>query len=197
MKHRIVLLLFLAALFLAACGRQPESADGTGSPWPTHAPGATPYVRQQPVSSEALHPEDKQDPAGQYESYYDFIRSMYAQEGNFYGNDWELQMFKALPQDEPYSFVIHTAAMLHSADTDTADEHIALAQIFAGLGCEAKVKESRSIEDGKEYVSWITIVTTTPARLWELSDSMDEYLHVEQLYESVDAKYDTVIWPEE
>ena len=105
-----------------------------------------------------------------------------------------MQMFRELPQDEPYSFVVRTDAMLQGADT--LDDHIALAQIFAGLGCEAKVKEMRSIEDGKKFTAWVTIITTTPAHFWEISGSLKEKLHVEQLYQSVDIRFDTVVWPE-
>ncbi len=105
-------------------------------------------------------------------------------------------MFKEeLPQKEPYSFAVHTNAMLRGADT--ADDHIALAKKFAELGCEAKVKEMRSVEDGKEYIAWVTVITTTPSHLWEISGSLGEELHIEQLYKSVDIRFDTVIWPEE
>ena len=76
-------------------------------------------------------------------------------------------------------------------------EHIALAKKFAELGCEAKVKEMRSVEDGKEYIAWVTVITTTPSHLWEISSSLGEELHIEQLYKSVDIRFDTVIWPEE
>ena len=196
MKHRIILLLFLCTVFLTACENLSESATITPeSPWPSHAPGATPYVRLQSETSGMPAPENGQGQAGHYESYEDFIHSIYAEEGNFYGKDWELQMFRDLPQDEPYPFVIHTYAMLQGADT--IDDHIALAQKFVELGCEAKVKEMRSVEDGKEYLAWVTIITTTPSHLWELSDSLEEQLHVEQLYQSVDIRFDTVVWPEE
>ena len=196
MKYRIILLLILCTVFLTACGNRSESATIIPeSPWPSHAPDATPYVRLQSETSGMQIPENGQGQAENYGSYEEFIRSIYAEEGNFYGKDWELQMFRELPQDEPYPFVIHTNAMLQG--TDTVDDHIALAQKFVELGCEAKVKEMRSVEDGKEYLAWVTIITTTPSHLWELSDSLDEQLHVEQLYESVDIRFDTVVWPEE
>ena len=103
-------------------------------------------------------------------------------------------MFRELPQDEPYHFVVRTNAMLSGADT--ADDHIALAKRFTELGCEAKVKEMRSVEDGQESFAWVTVVTTAPSHLWELSDSFGEQLHVEQLYPQVDARFETQIWPE-
>ena len=196
MKHRIILLLFLCTVFLTACGNRSESATITPeSPWPSHAPDATPYVRLQSETGGMPAPGNGQGQTESYGSYEDFISSIYAQEGNFYGKDWELQMFMELPQNEPYPFVIRTNAMLQGADT--VDDHIALAQRFVELGCEAKVKEMRSVEDGKEYLAWVTIITTTPSHLWELSDNLEEQLHVEQLYQSVDIRFDTVVWPEE
>lgn len=118
MKHRIILLLFLCTVFLTACGNRSESATITSeSPWPSHAPDATPYVRLQSEANGMPAPENGQDQTEDYESYEDIIRRIYAKEGNFYGKDWELQMFKDLPQDEPYPFVIRTNAMLQGADT--------------------------------------------------------------------------------
>ncbi len=140
-------------------------------------------------------PENGQGQTENNGRHEEFIRSIYAEEGNFYGKDWELQMFRDLPQNESYPFVIRTNAMLQGADT--IDDHIALAQKFVELGCEAIVKEMRSVEDGKEYLAWVTIITTTPSHLWELSDRLEEQLHVEQLYEGVDIRFDTVVWPEE
>ncbi|MBQ6609695.1 MAG: hypothetical protein IJH70_04610 [Oscillospiraceae bacterium] len=196
MKQRRFFLLFLCTFFLTACGNHSESAEiTTASPWPSHAPEATPYVRLQSETNGLPSPESEQGQTEHEESYENFIRSVFAEEGNYYGKNWELQMFKDLPQDEPYPFVVRTNAMLQGADT--VEDHIALAKKFAELGCDAKVKEMRSVEDGKEYLAWVTIITTTPSHLWELSDSLEEQLHVEQLYQSVDIRFDTVVWPEE
>ena len=196
MKHKIILQLFLCTVLLTACRNPSEPASITPeSPWPSHAPGATPYVRLQSEANGMPAPEAGQGQTEDYGSYESFIHSIFAEEGNFYGKDWELQMFKNLPQDEPYPFVIRTNAMLQGSDT--VDDHIALAQKFVELGCEAKVKEMRSVENGKEYLAWVTIITTSPSHLWELSDSLKEQLHVEQLYQSVDIRFDTVVWPEE
>ena len=196
MKHRIMLLLFLCTFFLTACRNRSEAATiETVSPWPSHAPEATPYVRLQSEEGELPGPESEAGRSDQYESYEDIMRRIYAEEGNYYGKDWEMQMFRELPQDEPYSFVVRTNAMLQGADT--LDDHIALAQKFSELGCEAKVKEMRSVEAGKEYSAWVTIITTTPSHFWEISSSLDEKLHVEQLYKSVDIRFDTLVWPEE
>ncbi len=190
MKQETALLFILCTVFLAACGNHAGTeAVNTASLWPSHAPDASPYVRVQ--GEESPYPPEETTP-GEPITFED----IYTTEGNLYAKIWEMEMFREdLPQDEPYPFVIHTNAMLQGADT--ADDHIALAQKFVDLGCEAKVKEMRSVEDGKEYLAWVTIITTTPSHLWELSDSLDERLHVEQLYESVDIRFDTVIWPEE
>lgn len=190
MKHKMILFFVVCAVFLTACGSPSGSATAvTESPWPSHAPDATPYVR---LKGEAM---PAQDEVGESAEPITFD-SLYTTEGDFYGNKWEMQMFREeLPQDEPYRFVIRTNAMLSGGDT--ADDHIALAKRFTELGCEAKVKEMRSIEDGQEYIAWVTIVTTTPSHLWELSDSLGEQLHVEQLYPQVDTRFETQIWPEE
>ncbi len=196
MKGRMILLFILCMAFLAACGNSPDPADAAaGSTWPDHAPEATPYVRLQSEAAGSTDPQSGQGQTEQYESYEDLKRRMYDEEGNYSAKDWELQMFRELPQDEPYPFVVHTNAMLQGADT--VEDHIALAQEFVDLGCEAKVKEMRSIEDGKEYTAWTTIITTTPAHFWEISGSLDEKLFVEQLYKSVDIRFDTVVWPED
>ena len=190
MKHKMILFFVVCAVFLTACGSPSGSATVvTESPWPSHAPDATPYVR---LKGEAM---PAQDEVGESAEPITFD-SLYTTEGDFYGNKWEMQMFREeLPQDEPYRFVIRTNAMLSGGDT--ADDHIALAKRFTELGCEAIVKEMRSIEDGQEYIAWVTIVTTTPSHLWELSDRLGEQLHVEQLYPQVDTRFETQIWPEE
>ncbi len=196
MKQRVILLLILCAVCMTACGKHSDSATiTTAAPWPSHAPGATPYIRLQSETGGILNSEPEQDREEHDESYEDFIQSVFSEKGNYYGKDWELQMFQELPQDEPYPFVVRTNAMLQGSDT--ADDHIALARKFVELGCEAKVKEMRSVEDGKEYTAWVTIITTSPSHFWEIGSRLDEKLHVEQLYESVDIRFDTVIWPEE
>ena len=142
MKHKMILFFVVCAVFLTACGSPSGSATAvTESPWPSHAPDATPYVR---LKGEAM---PAQDEVGESAEPITFD-SLYTTEGDFYGNKWEMQMFREeLPQDEPYRFVIRTNAMLSGGDT--ADDHIALAKRFTELGCEAKVKEMRSIEDGQ------------------------------------------------
>lgn len=195
MKQRITLVFILCMVFLAACGNHSEPATVTAvSASPGSAPDATPSVQPQPEADGMPGSETGQDQPRHYESYEDLIRSTYAVDGNYYGNESELQMFRKLPQDEPYPFVVRTFAMLQGADT--VEDHIVLAQKFVELGCEAKVKEMRGIEDGTEYRAWVTIITTTPSHFWDINSSLDEKLHVEQLYKSVDNRFDAVVWPE-
>ena len=69
-------------------------------------------------------------------------------------------------------------------------------QKFIDLGCEAKVKEMYSVEQGQVYTGWATVIITTPAHMWEISQSLGEQIFLEQLYESVDIRFDKVVWPE-
>ena len=190
MKRKAILPFLLCLVFLAACGSSSApAATETGTPWPSHAPEATPYVRLQ-TEPAAAPPEEGE----QHESWGDLLQSMYTAEGDFYAINWEMEMFWKLPQDEPYSFVVHTAAMLQGADS--LEDHIALAQKFIDLGCEAKVKEMYSVEQGQVYTGWATVIITTPAHVWEISESLSEQIFLEQLYESVDIRFDKVVWPE-
>ena len=191
MKKTVALIACLCGFLLSACGNQPGRADIVGTEaWPSHAPGATPYVR---LKNEA-QAEREEEPDEHYNTYEELLRSMYAEEGDFYAKDWEMQMFRDLPQGEPYSFVVHTDVMLRGEDT--LEEHILLAQKFADMGCAAKVKEMRAVYEGQEEIGWVTIVTTTPAHLWELSDRIGQRLHIEQLYPQVDARFEKTVWPE-
>ena len=190
MKRKAILPFLICLVFLAACGGSAATAaDTAGDPWPSHAPEATPYVRLQ-TEPAAAPPEEGE----QHESWGDLLHSMYTAEGDFYAINWEMEMFQKLPQDEPYSFVVHTDAMLRGADT--LDDHIALAQKFTDLGCEARVKEMHSVEEGQEHAAWVTVITATPAHIWEISKSLGETLHIEQLYKNVDIRFDKVVWPE-
>ncbi|MBQ6048929.1 MAG: hypothetical protein IJL40_06310, partial [Oscillospiraceae bacterium] len=134
MKQITVVLLILCMVFLTARGSRSESVTVTeASPWPGHAPGATPYVR---MESETQQGPDEEIESGKPITF----DSIYTKDGDFYAKKSEMAMFKEeLPQDEPYSFAVHTNAMLSGADT--AEDHIALAKKFTELGCEAKVKE--------------------------------------------------------
>ena len=195
MKRKAFLPFLLCLVFLAACGSPsaPAAAE-TGAPWPSHAPETTPYVRLQTEPAAAPPSEAEREEGEHYDSWEELIQSMYTAEGDFYGIDWEMQMFRELPQDEPFAFVVHTAAMLQGADS--LEDHIALAQKFIDLGCEAKVKEMYSVEQGQVYTGWATVIITTPAHMWEISESLGEQIFLEQLYESVDIRFDKVVWPE-
>ena len=194
MKRRMILPLLLCLVFLAACGGSAAPAAVSAAPWPSHAPEATPYVR--PLAEPAAAPpsEAEREEGEHYDGWEERLHSMYTEEGDFCGKDWEMQMFRELPQDEPYAFVIHTDAMLRGADT--LDDHIALAQKFIALGCEAKVKEMYSVEEGQENIGWVTVITATPAYIWEISKGLGEQVFLEQLYKSVDIRFDKVVWPE-
>ena len=191
MKRMAILPILFCLVFLAACGGSAEPAASAGAaPWPSHAPEATPYVRLQ-TEPAAVPPSEEGE---QHESWEELLQSMYTAEGDFYAITWEMEMFRELPQDEPYSFVVHTNAMLRGADT--LNDHIALAQKFTDLGCEAKVKEMHSVEEGQENIGWVTVITTTPTHIWEISKGLGEQIFLEQLYKSVDIRFDKVVWPE-
>ena len=82
-------------LFLVFKGANAEAAP---QPWPTHAPEATPYVRVNDGSAVyAGEPEPVYD-----ESPEDFWGRFHEKFGRFYARGEELEMFRALPQDEPY-----------------------------------------------------------------------------------------------
>ena len=80
MKHKTILFFILLAVFLTACGRNSGSATVvTESPWPSHAPDATPYVH---LKGEAM---PAQDEVGESAEPITFD-SLYTTEGDFYGN---------------------------------------------------------------------------------------------------------------
>ncbi len=130
-------------------------------------------------------------------SVEEYVQSFYVVKGSFYFKDWELEMFEALPQDEPYSFVPHPEQFIFNHDQYGEADYIALAEQFVEAGCEAKVKKLYSIEDGYEDIAYLVVVTTTPSHLWELSEDWPEWVYIEQLYPEVDLRFDIPIWPEE
>ena len=193
-KTAAVLVLSAWISLLSACGGNPNTANiVSSSPWPSHEPEATPFIRLKSEVSSAPYPE-AEGHVKVFASEEEMIRSIYAVEGKLYFKDWELQMFKELPQEEPYDFVIRTDVMLNGGDT--VEDYIRLAQQFSDLGCQTRVKEMRAVFEGQEEFGWITIVNTTPSHLWELSTQVEDWLHVEQLYPQVDLRFETQIWPE-
>lgn len=194
MRKNIVLSAALCVLLLlGGCGQRAAGSAPAAMPWPSHAPEATPFVRSR-EEARTRHLEEAvlEQPAGS--SWEETLERIYDHVGNFRFKDWELEMFRQLPQDEDFTFVVHTPAFLQGRG-ELAD-YVELAGSFVDAGCQAKVKRMDAVQDGVRTVGYVTVVTTTPTRLWELAESMDRQLFVEQLYESVDYRFDTVVWPE-
>ena len=187
MKSSVLLSICCVLLLCAGCASE---AAGTipRLPWPSHAPMATPYVRV---------PEQNETPptpkAEYYDSWEEMLESFYVAENNFWFHDWELEMFKALPQDEPYIFTVHLATRARHDNEDV----MAAAKELAGLGAEVEVWDMVSIYEGVEEHYYICFVRCTPNELWALSGKTQEYYQVEQQYESVARRCDKLIWPEE
>jgi len=206
MKRALCLILLSLAL-LSGCGSAAAEPMPTAavSPWgEVQHTEAAPYVRTQ-AQLAAARPQE-QEPAEEQESssYEEILRKIYVEKGSFSFKDWELEMFEALPQDEPYSFVPHSDRFQTSFDRNgkphynyEESDYIAFAQQFVEAGCEARVKKLQSVQNGTEYIQYITIVTTTPAHLWELAEDWPEPIYVEQLYPEVDLRFDIPIWPGE
>jgi hypothetical protein len=79
-------------------------------------------------------------------------------------------MFRSLPQDEPFSFVPHSPR-------DELDEGEAMrtARLFDALeGIDARVIAQHTLFEGLDDWGYLTVVTMTPARLFELSEELDE-----------------------
>lgn len=235
-------------------GAETLPSDGTG------------YIR--PAST----PEQPESET--YDDWEALLEATYTREGNFFFKENELEDFKALPQDEPYSFVVHEepgadadlrldewkenqdnmfrAEKIYSAcqageppegdyDVDPNEYpqaksscaagmldklprewfeltekvidyigkirwqdyldirneyELRSAELFTAAGCTCEVRSSTDIYDGQKETSYICIVTATPAQLWEISGQMENMYFIEQLYKTVDARFDTRVWPE-
>ena len=156
-------------------------------PWPTHAPEATPYVR---VFEDSAVQEDQAEPVV-YESIEDMWAHFKEKFGRFYAKSDELEMFRNLPQDEPYPFVPHSARF----ELDEG-EAMRMARYFDALdGCEAKVIAQHTLQDGLDTWDYLTVVTMTPARFFELSEEAGEPFSFEQLYAGVRERFDVDYWP--
>lgn len=185
MKHtpmKTIPLLLMLILALTGCTH--ASAAGStpqpGSAWPTHAPGATPYVRVYPAG-------DAQAESAEFgwDSVYDAF-------GSFYAKDWELELFRALPQDAPFAFVPFSPHFVMDEG-----EAMRMARLFDGLdGCSARVIAMHQITDGLDVWGFLTVVEMTPGRLFELSEELDERFRFEQFYSSVEELFDIAYWPE-
>ena len=104
MKRKINGLILIPMLSLALLSGTAEAAP-IQKPWPTHAPEATPYVR---VYNAEDFPKDGEAEHVEFESIEDMWGHFKEKIGRFYVRGEELEMFRNLPQDEPYSFVPHS-----------------------------------------------------------------------------------------
>ncbi len=178
-----VLLCFLLTLALAG---QAHAAP-TAKPWPTHAPDATPYVRVNDGSAVYVgEPEPVYD-----ESPEDFWDRFHEKFGRFYARGEELEMFRALPQDEPYPFVPHSVRF----ELDEG-EAMRMARCFDALdGVDARVIAQHTLLDGLDDWCYLTVVTMTPARFFKLSEEAGEPFSFEQLHDGVRERFDVDYWP--
>ena len=178
-----VLLCFLLTLALAG---QAHAAP-TAKPWPTHAPEATPYVRVNDGSAVYVgEPEPVYD-----ESPEDFWGRFHEKFGRFYARGEELEMFRSLPQEEPYPFVPHSVRF----ELDEG-EAMRMARYFDALdGVDARVIAQHTLLDGLDDWGYLTVVTMTPARFFELSEEAGEPFSFEQLYDGVRDRFDVEYWP--
>lgn len=173
--------VLLLLLFLVFKGADAEAAP---KPWPTHAPDATPYVR-------VFTPEGASTPPDT-DTVYITWDDLYARFGHFYARTEELEEFRALPQDETCSFVPHSAYFMLDEG-----EAMRMAQLFDRQeGVEARVLAMHSISSGLDDWSFLCVIETTPARLFELSEEMDETFMFERFYDAVRERFDIPYWPD-
>ena len=179
--------LLLLLLILAGCAQGRTSASPSAKPWPTHAPDATPYVH---TLDETAAPEPAEGET--FESMEALWDSIYERFGHFYSKKDELEMFRELPQNEPYSFVPHSPRFVLDEG-----EAMRMAKLFdAQDGVDARVIAMHSIVDGLDDWGFLTVISCTPARLFELSEELDELFMFEQFYSSVEERFDIAYWPD-
>ena len=186
--RKALLIIFWVLLMLSGCAPKTAEDGIVCLPWPSHAPEATPYVR---VPEQSETPPTPQ--AEFYDSWEEMLASMYVAENNFWFNDWELEMFKALPQDEPYDFTVHLATAAGH------DNHVVMktAEEFVGLGIVTEVWDMQSVFDGEEEHYYVCFIRCTPKQLWAISGKTQEYYKIEQKYQSVAQRCDIRIFPTE
>ena len=186
MKRKIVGSILVPLLSFTILSAAAEASPIT-KPWPTHAPEATPYVR---VFEDSAVQEGQAEPVV-YESIEDMWAHFHEKFGRFYAKSDELEMFRNLPQDEPYSFVPHSPRFMLDEG-----EAMRMARLFDALeGCEARVIALHQLVDGLDTWDYLTVVTMTPARMFELSGEMDETFMIEQLHDAVRERFDIDYWP--
>ena len=155
MKRKINGLILIPILSLALLGAKAD-ASPVQKPWPTHAPEATPYVR---IYNAEDFPKDGEDPVV-YESIEDMWSHFKTQFGRFYAKSDELEMFRNLPQDEPYSFVPHSVRY----ELDEGDA-MRMARYFDALdGVDARVIAQHTLFEGLD--TWDSTLRTRPSRNW-------------------------------
>ena len=181
--RKALLFLLLMALSLTGCGQ--SAAAPTAKPWPTHAPEATPYIR--------VRASEAEPPAGETEGEAVSLAwdDLYERFGSFYAKKDELEMFRALPLDSVYSFVPHSARFVLDEG-----EALRMARLFqAQERVEARVIAMHQITNGLDDWNFLTVVNCTPARLFELSEELDESFMIERLYPPVQERFDIDYWP--
>ena len=174
----VILLLLLFLVFKGA------DAQAAPQPWPTHAPDATPYVR--------IFTPEVAPPPPDTDAVYITWDDLYARFGHFYARTEELEEFRALPQDETSSFVLHS----ERSGLDEG-ETMRMARLFDKQeGVEARVLAMHSISSGLDDWNFLCVIDTTPTRLFELSEEMDETFMLERLYGVVRERFDIPYWPD-
>ena len=186
MKRKIVGSILVPLLSFTILSAAAEASPIT-KPWPTHAPEATPYVR---VFEDSAVQEDQAEPVV-YESIEDMWAHFHEKFGRFYAKSDELEMFRNLPQDEPYPFVPHSVRF----ELDEG-EAMRMARYFDALdGVDARVIAQHTLFEGLDTWDYMTVVTMTPARFFELSEEAGEPFSFEQLYDGVRERFDVEYWP--
>ena len=186
MKRKINGLILIPILSLALLGAKAD-ASPIQKPWPTHAPEATPYVRI--YDGTAVY-EGEEEPV-EFESIEDMWSHFKTQFGRFYARGEELEMFRNLPQNEPYPFVPHSTRF----ELDEG-EAMRMARYFDALeGVDAGVIAQHTLFEGLDTWDYLTVVTMTPARFFELSEEASEPFLFEQLHDGVRERFDVHYWP--
>lgn len=186
MKRKIVGSILVPLLSFTILSAAAEASPIT-KPWPTHAPEATPYVRVNDGSAVYVgEPEPVE-----FESIEDMWAHFHEKFGRFYAKSDELEMFRNLPQDEPYPFVPHSARF----ELDEG-EAMRMARYFDALdGVDARVIAQHTLFEGLDTWDYLTVVTMTPARFFELSEEAGEPFLFEQLHDGVRERFDVDYWP--
>ncbi|MBR6838992.1 MAG: hypothetical protein IKM82_00195, partial [Oscillospiraceae bacterium] len=148
MKRKINGLILIPIFALALTVGAKADASPIQKPWPTHAPEATPYVRI--YDGTAVH-EGEAEPV-EFESIEDMWSHFHEKFGRFYARGEELEMFRNLPQDEPYPFVPHSVRF----ELDEG-EAMRMARYFDALdGVDARVIAQHTLFEGLEDWGYLT-----------------------------------------